>query len=175
MEVRVGAKCERWNPTEEQVKVLTNLFRSGLRTPTTHQIQMISTHLSAFGKIESKNVFYWFQNHKARERHHKKRRRGPPDDDDENGTAAGEHHKSRIRCFPVGRGKGKQEVYWQRKEIREATETLELFPLKSSIPEEEKAITVRGAGELCGRALHLDAAGRDHPPLDLRLSFNYVE
>ncbi|XP_030491131.2 WUSCHEL-related homeobox 5 [Cannabis sativa] len=63
-----GTKCGRWNPTNEQVKVLTDLFRSGLRTPTTDQIQKISTQLSFYGKIESKNVFYWFQNHKARER-----------------------------------------------------------------------------------------------------------
>ncbi|KAJ9539922.1 hypothetical protein OSB04_026428 [Centaurea solstitialis] len=68
-----GAKCGRWNPTNEQVKVLTDLFRSGLRTPTTDQIQNISSQLSFYGKIESKNVFYWFQNHKARER--QKRRR----------------------------------------------------------------------------------------------------
>ena len=80
---RVGVKCGRWNPTAEQVKVLTELFRAGLRTPTTEQIQRISTHLSAFGKVESKNVFYWFQNHKARERHHhKKRRRGASSPDD---------------------------------------------------------------------------------------------
>lgn len=72
-----GSKCGRWNPTAEQVKVLTDLFRSGLRTPSTDQIQKISCQLSSMGKIESKNVFYWFQNHKARERHHtsKKRRR----------------------------------------------------------------------------------------------------
>ncbi|PKU66282.1 WUSCHEL-related homeobox 9 [Dendrobium catenatum] len=78
---RVGAKCGRWNPTAEQVKVLTDLFSAGLRTPSTEQIQKISSHLSSFGKIENKNVFYWFQNHKARERHHhynKKRRRPPP-------------------------------------------------------------------------------------------------
>ncbi|KAI3799987.1 hypothetical protein L1987_35293 [Smallanthus sonchifolius] len=68
-----GAKCGRWNPTNEQVKVLTDLFRSGLRTPSTDQIQKISSQLSFYGKIESKNVFYWFQNHKARER--QKRRR----------------------------------------------------------------------------------------------------
>ncbi|XP_074566226.1 WUSCHEL-related homeobox 9-like [Curcuma longa] len=173
MEARVGAKCGRWNPTVEQVKVLTDLFSSGLRTPTTDQIQMISTHLSAFGKIESKNVFYWFQNHKARERHHKKRRRGPPDDVDGDGAADGDHHKPRTRCLPGGCAKGKQEVFWQRPEIKETTETLELFPLKSSISEEENVIAVRG--ELCGRTLYLDAAGRDHPPLDLRLSFNYVE
>lgn len=68
-----GTKCGRWNPTAEQVKVLTDLFRSGLRTPSTDQIQRISSQLSYYGKIESKNVFYWFQNHKARER--QKRRR----------------------------------------------------------------------------------------------------
>ncbi|KAL5983277.1 WUSCHEL-related homeobox [Asimina triloba] len=69
-----AGKCGgRWNPTSEQVKVLTDLFRSGLRTPTTDQIQCISTHLSTYGHIESKNVFYWFQNHKARDR--QKRRR----------------------------------------------------------------------------------------------------
>lgn len=63
-----GTKCGRWNPTTEQVKVLTDLFSSGLRTPSTDQIQKISNQLSFYGKIESKNVFYWFQNHKARER-----------------------------------------------------------------------------------------------------------
>ncbi|XP_038886577.1 WUSCHEL-related homeobox 7 [Benincasa hispida] len=63
-----SSKCGRWNPTAEQVKVLTELFRSGLRTPSSDQIQKISHHLSFYGKIESKNVFYWFQNHKARER-----------------------------------------------------------------------------------------------------------
>lgn len=73
-----GTKCGRWNPTTEQVKVLTDLFRSGLRTPSTDQIQKISTQLSFYGKIESKNVFYWFQNHKARER--QKRRKVSVDD-----------------------------------------------------------------------------------------------
>lgn len=75
-----GTKCGRWNPTTEQVKVLTDLFRSGLRTPSTDQIQKISTQLSFYGKIESKNVFYWFQNHKARER--QKRRRVSIDEND---------------------------------------------------------------------------------------------
>lgn len=75
-----GTKCGRWNPTTEQVKVLTDLFRSGLRTPSTDQIQKISSQLSFYGKIESKNVFYWFQNHKARER--QKRRKVSIDDKD---------------------------------------------------------------------------------------------
>lgn len=73
-----GTKCGRWNPTTEQVKLLTELFGSGLRTPSTDQIQKISTQLSFYGKIESKNVFYWFQNHKARER--QKRRKVSFDD-----------------------------------------------------------------------------------------------
>ncbi|XP_043694305.1 WUSCHEL-related homeobox 7-like [Telopea speciosissima] len=68
-----GTKCGRWNPTAEPVKVLTDLVRSGLRTPTTNQIQKICSQLSFYVKIESKNVFYWFQNHKAKER--QKRRR----------------------------------------------------------------------------------------------------
>lgn len=76
-----GTKCGRWNPTTEQVKLLTELFSSGLRTPSTDQIQKISTQLSFYGKIESKNVFYWFQNHKARER--QKRRRVSFDDNKE--------------------------------------------------------------------------------------------
>ncbi|URE19169.1 Homeobox domain [Musa troglodytarum] len=156
---RAGAKCGRWNPTAEQVKVLTDLFRSGLRTPSTDQIQMISAHLSAFGKIESKNVFYWFQNHKARERHHKKRRRGPRDEEDDDG----DHQKARSRCL-ASCTKGKQDAFWQRQE-RE-TETLELFPLKSCSSDEEKVMSMRS--ELWGRPF-LDAA-RD-PPLDLRLSF----
>lgn len=75
-----GTKCGRWNPTAEQVKLLTDLFRSGLRTPSTDEIQNISTQLSFYGKIESKNVFYWFQNHKARER--QKRRRVSVDEKD---------------------------------------------------------------------------------------------
>lgn len=91
---RVGVKCGRWNPTAEQVKVLTELFRAGLRTPSTEQIQRISTHLSAFGKVESKNVFYWFQNHKARERHHhKKRRRGASSSSPDSGSGRGSNEE----------------------------------------------------------------------------------
>nr|ALN42230.1 WUSCHEL homeobox protein WOX5 [Pinus pinaster]ALN42234.1 WUSCHEL homeobox protein WOX5 [Pinus pinaster] len=67
------ASGSRWNPTAEQVALLKELYRSGMRTPTAEQIQQISSQLKRYGKIEGKNVFYWFQNHKARER--QKRRR----------------------------------------------------------------------------------------------------
>jgi hypothetical protein len=63
----------RWNPTPEQLRALEELYRRGTRTPSADQIQQITAQLRRYGKIEGKNVFYWFQNHKARER--QKRRR----------------------------------------------------------------------------------------------------
>ncbi|XP_073009195.1 WUSCHEL-related homeobox 3A-like [Typha latifolia] len=50
------------------------MYRSGVRTPNAAQIQQITAHLSFYGKIEGKNVFYWFQNHKARDRQKMRRR-----------------------------------------------------------------------------------------------------
>ncbi|KAI4382788.1 hypothetical protein MLD38_008703 [Melastoma candidum] len=78
-----GTKCGEVEPDRGTSEVLTDLFRSGLRTPSTDQIQRISTQLSLYGKIESKNVFYWFQNHKARER--QKRRKVSADGGDRRG------------------------------------------------------------------------------------------
>ncbi|KAE9603606.1 hypothetical protein Lal_00001639 [Lupinus albus] len=63
----------RWNPTEEQIGILEMLYRGGMRTPNAQQIEQITVKLSKYGKIEGKNVFYWFQNHKARERQKQKR------------------------------------------------------------------------------------------------------
>ncbi|KAK6921300.1 Homeobox domain [Dillenia turbinata] len=63
----------RWNPTPEQLRTLEELYLRGTRTPSAEQIQHITAQLRRYGKIEGKNVFYWFQNHKARER--QKRRR----------------------------------------------------------------------------------------------------
>lgn len=64
----------RWNPTPEQTMVLEEVYSSGIRTPTIQQIHEIASKLKNYGRIEGKNVFYWFQNHKSRER--LKRRRG---------------------------------------------------------------------------------------------------
>ncbi|GLJ40312.1 hypothetical protein SUGI_0828620 [Cryptomeria japonica] len=58
----------RWNPTPEQLMILEDMYRGGIRTPNAEEIQQITAHLSLYGKIEGKNVFYWFQNHKARDR-----------------------------------------------------------------------------------------------------------
>ena len=64
----------RWCPTPEQLMILEEMYRSGVRTPNHSQIQQITAHLSYYGKIEGKNVFYWFQNHKARDRQKLRRR-----------------------------------------------------------------------------------------------------
>ncbi|CAH8361234.1 unnamed protein product [Eruca vesicaria subsp. sativa] len=58
----------RWCPTPEQLMILEEMYRSGIRTPNAVQIQQITAHLAFYGRIEGKNVFYWFQNHKARDR-----------------------------------------------------------------------------------------------------------
>ncbi|XP_062186056.1 WUSCHEL-related homeobox 1-like [Phragmites australis] len=68
-----GAVCRpsgsRWTPTPEQIKILKELYYGcGIRSPNSEQIQRITALLRQHGKIEGKNVFYWFQNRKARER-----------------------------------------------------------------------------------------------------------
>nr|BAJ10712.1 WUSCHEL ortholog [Polypleurum stylosum] len=63
----------RWTPTTDQIRILKDLYyNNGIRSPNADQIQRISASLRQYGKIEGKNVFYWFQNHKARERQKKR-------------------------------------------------------------------------------------------------------
>ncbi|KAF3321964.1 WUSCHEL-related homeobox 2 [Carex littledalei] len=64
----------RWNPTKEQISMLETLYKQGVRTPSAEQIQQITGKLREFGSIEGKNVFYWFQNHKARQRQKQKQK-----------------------------------------------------------------------------------------------------
>ncbi|KAL8538637.1 hypothetical protein ACS0TY_000599 [Phlomoides rotata] len=68
----LGNGGSRWNPTKEQINMLEGLYKQGLRTPSAEQIQQITARLKDFGHIEGKNVFYWFQNHKARQRQKQK-------------------------------------------------------------------------------------------------------
>lgn len=74
--------ASRWNPTPEQLQTLEELYQRGTRTPSSDQIQYITSQLRRYGKIEGKNVFYWFQNHKARERQ-KRRRQNESEPDHE--------------------------------------------------------------------------------------------
>ncbi|PON69057.1 Homeodomain transcription factor [Parasponia andersonii] len=167
-----GTKCGRWNPTSEQVKVLTDLFRSGLRTPSTDQIQKISTQLSFYGKIESKNVFYWFQNHKARER--QKRRKVSIDDHD--------HHKDFVilREERISSPKRYAEIYHRHPdyddhddgqvlESERVIETLQLFPLNSCGESESEKL--RYECKETSSFPYTFETEMNHPPLDLRLSF----
>ncbi|KAF8096283.1 hypothetical protein N665_0313s0049 [Sinapis alba] len=74
-----AAASSRWNPTPEQITALEEIYRRGTRTPTTEQIQQIASQLRKYGRIEGKNVFYWFQNHKSRERLKRRRCEGDYD------------------------------------------------------------------------------------------------
>ncbi|WOL09270.1 WUSCHEL-related homeobox 5 [Canna indica] len=67
-----SSSTARWNPTKEQIAVLEGLYKQGIRTPNADQIQQITGKLREYGNIEGKNVFYWFQNHKARQRQKQK-------------------------------------------------------------------------------------------------------
>ncbi|KAL6535747.1 hypothetical protein OROHE_012591 [Orobanche hederae] len=63
----------RWTPTTDQIRIHKDLYyNNSVCSPTAEQIQRISAKLRQYGKIEGKNVFYWFQNHKARERQKKR-------------------------------------------------------------------------------------------------------
>ncbi|CAK7331582.1 unnamed protein product [Dovyalis caffra] len=67
-----GPVNSRWNPTKEQISMLESYYSQGIRTPSTEMIEQITSRLKAYGHIEGKNVFYWFQNHKARQRQKQK-------------------------------------------------------------------------------------------------------
>ncbi|XP_010486592.1 PREDICTED: WUSCHEL-related homeobox 5-like [Camelina sativa] len=167
-----GTKCGRWNPTVEQLKILTDLFRAGLRTPTTDQIQKISTELSFYGKIESKNVFYWFQNHKARER--QKRRKISIDFDHQHHHH--NHQPSTRDVFEIN----EEECQEEEKVI----ETLQLFPVNPFEDSNSKVEKIRARGNQYREYIRETntasfspysscGAEMEHhpPPLDLRLSF----
>ncbi|PRQ35426.1 putative transcription factor Homobox-WOX family [Rosa chinensis] len=62
-----------WAPTYDQIRILKELYyNEGVRSPTVEQIQRVSLQLKQYGKIESKNIFYWFENQRAREKQKKK-------------------------------------------------------------------------------------------------------
>ncbi|PIN03751.1 hypothetical protein CDL12_23719 [Handroanthus impetiginosus] len=94
----------RWNPTPEQLQTLEELYRRGTRTPSAEQIQHITSQLRRYGKIEGKNVFYWFQNHKARERQ-KRRRQLESLSDDKNNNNNNNHVENGEKREPPGANK----------------------------------------------------------------------
>ncbi|KAK3019930.1 hypothetical protein RJ639_004913 [Escallonia herrerae] len=103
----------RWNPTQEQIRILEMLYRGGMRTPNAQQIEEITAQLAKYGKIEGKNVFYWFQNHKARERQKQKR------------SNLDSPYKRKCRTWSFDHSLEEN----QRDCKEEGNKTLELFPL----------------------------------------------
>ena len=63
----------RWYPVEEQKEILEELFKSGMESPNIEDIGTITTILQAYGHVEERNIFYWFQNRQTRERRKQKR------------------------------------------------------------------------------------------------------
>ncbi|KAG7601301.1 putative transcription factor homeobox-WOX family [Arabidopsis thaliana] len=169
-----GAKCGRWNPTVEQVNLLTDLFKAGLRTPSTDQIQKISMELSFYGKIESKNVFYWFQNHKARERQ-KRRKISTVDFDHRQDTDRFRPHRDNLNLRrhqppPI-------EIFEVCNVEEKVLETLQLFPL-SKVERVRANVTAASHNQYTREQAYTTAfstfstcgAEMEHSPLDLRLS-----
>ncbi|XP_061989617.1 protein WUSCHEL-like [Rosa rugosa] len=62
----------RWVPTPDQIRILKEFYDNGVKNPTPEQVQGICLQLKQYGKVENKNVYYWFQNHKSRERQKKR-------------------------------------------------------------------------------------------------------
>ncbi|MCL7026914.1 hypothetical protein MKW94_023862 [Papaver nudicaule] len=58
----------RWNPTKEQIDMLEGFYNAGITCPRDAEIQHMTSKLRVYGDVEGKNVYYWFQNHKARRR-----------------------------------------------------------------------------------------------------------
>ncbi|KAG8066581.1 hypothetical protein GUJ93_ZPchr0004g39851 [Zizania palustris] len=91
----------RWTPTSEQIRILRELYYScGIRSPNSEQIQRIAAMLRQYGRIEGKNVFYWFQNHKARER--QKKRLTTLDVNTAAAAAADANHLAVLSLSPTG-------------------------------------------------------------------------
>ncbi|KAL8257100.1 hypothetical protein R6Q59_029141 [Mikania micrantha] len=124
----------RWNPTQEQIGILEMLYRGGIRSPKAHQIEQITAQLSKYGKIEGKNVFYWFQNHKARERQKQKRNnlglscspRSTPSSAMINSTSL--NPKGEVVESPYKKCRSWSFEFLDQKD-EEDDKTLELFPL----------------------------------------------
>ncbi|TVU35610.1 hypothetical protein EJB05_17509, partial [Eragrostis curvula] len=56
----------RWNPRPEQIRILEAIFNAGMVNPPRDEIPRIRMRLQEYGPVGDANVFYWFQNRKAR-------------------------------------------------------------------------------------------------------------
>ncbi|KOM30345.1 hypothetical protein LR48_Vigan1239s000100 [Vigna angularis] len=54
---------QRWKPTDDQVKMMANIFNYGVTHPSRAQVAEIASRLRAFGEVSEYNVHCWFNNH----------------------------------------------------------------------------------------------------------------
>ncbi|PRQ17582.1 putative transcription factor Homobox-WOX family [Rosa chinensis] len=125
----------RWAPTPPQLRILKGLYYDkGFKYPTPEQIQEICLHLKQYGQIEDKNVFFWFQNLKARERQKLKEFRNVPVggslDLNFGSTSSTDDGRSIDLNFGSRVGYGADgSIMEQRGEYHQEIETLPLFPM----------------------------------------------
>ncbi|XP_062016724.1 protein WUSCHEL-like [Rosa rugosa] len=63
----------RWVPTPDQIRILKDLYYDkGVKRPTTEHIHEICLQLNQYGHVEGKNIYFWFQNVRAREKQMKR-------------------------------------------------------------------------------------------------------
>ncbi|KOM55340.1 hypothetical protein LR48_Vigan10g123200 [Vigna angularis] len=59
---------QRWRPTEDQVKLMTNIYNYGVTHPSRAQVVEIASRLRVFAEVSEYNVHCWFNNHGNRVR-----------------------------------------------------------------------------------------------------------
>ncbi|BAT99791.1 hypothetical protein VIGAN_10130300 [Vigna angularis var. angularis] len=59
---------QRWRPTDDQVKMMTNIFNYGVTHPSRAQVVEITSRLRTYGDASEYNVHCWFNNHGNRVR-----------------------------------------------------------------------------------------------------------
>src|SRR6516165_7679659 len=59
----------RWKPEEAQLRILEEVFRNNVgHSPSTAQILLLTTQLQQYGEVEARNIFFWFENRRRKER-----------------------------------------------------------------------------------------------------------
>ncbi|KOM58069.1 hypothetical protein LR48_Vigan11g110200 [Vigna angularis] len=54
---------QRWRPTDDQVKMMTNIYNHGVTHPSRAQVVEIASRLRTFADASEYNVHRWFNNH----------------------------------------------------------------------------------------------------------------
>ncbi|KAL4304123.1 hypothetical protein GQ457_10G027020 [Hibiscus cannabinus] len=93
----------RWNPTPEQLLTPRNSIGAAHERRPRRKSNKSRRGFSGSGKIEGKkNVFYWFQNHKARERQRRLRQLSKTPDEQPPCDASGTLEKKEPAVFSLG-------------------------------------------------------------------------